>query len=366
VEGKPETKERTAPGDTDDRTPAVTPDLLRRSAIVCGQLLVVLVTLWVLLRVVTALTVVVIPLAIALLLAALFAPLVAWLSRRGLPRAAATAVVLLGGLAAVGGLLWFVIRAIVTGLPDLRTRLNDSYTQLRDWLSTGPLGLSGDELDRMLTQGRDWVSRNQQNLVSGAFGVFSTLGAVLAGLAMALFILIFFVHDGRRMWNSLLRPVPERARDKAERAGARAFHDLGAFVRATIAVALIDAVGIGLGLWITGVPLVIPLAALVFLGAFVPLVGAFVSGLAAALVALVSQGPLIALIVVAIVIVVQQLEGNVLEPLITSNAVKLHPVAVLLAVAIGVTQAGIAGALLAVPLLTTIRAIVSTYLPTQS
>lgn len=363
MEGTPGTKEKAQDGG--ERTPTLSRDLLRRSATVCGQLLVILVALWALLQVVGLLTVVIIPLAIALLLAAGFAPLAGWLTRRGLPRALATVLVLIGGLAAVGGLLWFVIREFVQGLPDLRRQLDGSVAQLRDWLSNGPLGLSADELDRMIGQGRDWLSRNQQNLLSGAFGVFSTVGAVLAGLAMALFILIFFVHDGRRMWDRMLRPLPERARDKADRAGTRAFHDLSAYVRATIAIALIDAVGIGLGLWATGVPLVLPLAALVFLGAFVPLVGAFVSGLVAALVALVSQGPLIALIVVGIVIAVQQLEGNVFEPLITSSAVKLHPVVVLLAVAIGVTHAGIAGALLAVPLLTTIRAVLATYLPRE-
>lgn len=326
---------------------------------VCGQVLIILLTAWVLLRVLGALTVVVIPLAVALLLSALFTPPVAWLAGRGLPRGLAAALVLLGGLAAVGGLLWFVVRAIITGLPDLSARLNESYARLRDWLAAGPLGLSGEEIDRLIGQARDWFGRNRQELVSGALGAFSTIGAVLAGLAMAVFILIFFVYEGPRMWQALLRPLPDRARDRIDRAGARAFHDLTAFVRAILAVALIDAVGIGLGLWITGVPLVIPLAALVFLGAFVPYVGALVSGLVAVLVALVAQGPLIALVVAIIVIGVQQLEGNVLEPLITGNLVRLHPVAVLLAVAIGASQAGITGAVFAVPVLTTIRAVVA-------
>jgi putative heme transporter len=340
--------------------PSARRGLLTRVATVGLQWLIIAASAWVLLQVVSQLTVVVIPLAIAILLAALFVPGVSLLTRWGVPRPLAATIVLIGGTAAIGGLIVFVVNAIAEGLPDLQVRLDESYTRLRDWLTSGPLGITGEQIDSVRAEGQAWISRNRAELASGAWGVLSTLGSVLAGMALAAFIALFFIYDGHRMWQRMLKPLPTRIRPGADQAGRRAFRDLAAFVRATIAVALIDAVGIGIGLWATGVPLVIPLSALVFLGAFVPLIGAFVTGLLAILIALVSQGPWIALIVAGVVVGVQQLEGNVFEPLLTGNAVKLHPVAVILAVTVGVSQAGIIGALLAVPVLTTVRAIFTT------
>jgi putative heme transporter len=249
-----------------------------------------------------------------------------------------------------------MVATLVDGLPDLGSRLDESYRQLREWLMSGPAGLSGDQLDRMLEDARNWLVENRSRFASGALGVLATAGTMLAGLVLVVFVLIFFLHGGARMWRGTTEPLPEPARTRVRAAGDRAFHDLTAYVRTTLLVALIDAVGIGLGLWLTGVPLVLPLSALVFFGAFVPIVGAFVTGLVAVLVALVSQGLVVALIITGVVIAVQQLEGNVLEPLLMSKSVKLHPVAVLLAIAVGVELAGIVGALFAVPLLATVRA----------
>lgn len=334
--------------------------MLSRIAWPCLQLLIVAATLWVAGQLLARLTFVVISVTIALLLAALFAPAVDLLDRRGLPRALATAIVLVGGLTSVATVVGFVVRAVVTGLPSLGSRLIESYGQLRRWLTDGPFGLSGEELDGLVEEANSWLARNRSELASGVLGALSTVGSVLAGILLAVFILVFFVHDGPRMWTLLISPIPEPTRERVGEAGRQAFRDLTAFVRATVVVALIDAVGIGLGLWITGVPLVLPLAALVFLGAFVPIIGAFTSGLVAVLVALVSQGPLIALVVAGVVVAVQQLEGNALEPLLVSKSVKLHPVAVILAIAIGLELAGIAGAVLAVPVLTTVRSVVRT------
>ncbi len=331
----------------------------------CLYVLVIAATLWVLGQVVARLVIVVVPVAVALLLAALLAPGVALLVRWGFPRALATLTVLLGGLAVIGGFVYFMVSQLVGGLPDLRTRLDKSYTELRNWLTDGPLGLSGDQLDKMLADGKNWFSEHRSDLASGALGALSTAGALLAGLALVIFVLIFFLHDGARMWRVMISPVPERTRPRIDRAGHRAFHDLTAYVRATVLVALIDAVGIGLALLVTGVPLVLPLAALVFFSAFVPVIGAFVSGLVAVAVALVSQGPIVALIIAIVVIVVQQLEGNVFEPLIMSKSVKLHPVAVILAVAVGVELAGVIGALFAVPVLAAVRAVVSSLRETE-
>ncbi|HEX2134070.1 MAG TPA: AI-2E family transporter, partial [Actinophytocola sp.] len=225
--------------------------------------------------------------------------------------------------------------------------------------------VSGAQLDRMLADVRDWVTQNQSNLMSGVWGVVSTAGTLLAGIVLAIFLLVFFVHDGERVWRGMLRPLAPTTRDRVFDAGQRAFRDLTSFVRTTIVVALIDAIGIGIGLWVTGVPLVLPLAGLVFLGAFVPLIGAFVSGLVAVLVALVTQGPVVALIVAGIVLLVQQLEGNLLEPLLMSRSVRLHPVAVIIGVAVGAELAGIVGALMAVPVMTSVRSAAAPALPPE-
>ena len=330
---------------------------LRRTALTCLYLLILAATLWVLGQVVSRLMIVVAPVAVALLVAALLSPGVSLLARHRVPKGLATTIVLLVGIAAIVGLVWFMVATLVAGLPDLSTQLTESYRQLRDWLTNGPLGLTGTQLDSMLAEVQDWFTRNRSAIASGALGAVSTAGTVLAGFVLVVFLLIFFLHDGDRMWRGVTSPLPERHREVVRRAGRRAFTDLTRYVRVTVIVALIDAVGIGLGLWITGVPLVLPLAALVFLGAFVPIVGAFVTGLVAVLVALVAQGPLIALVVIGIVVLVQQLEGNVFEPLLVSKSVKLHPVAVILAVAVGVELAGIVGALFAVPILAATRSV---------
>jgi putative heme transporter len=350
----------TTPAEPPAEPPADPLAKLRKVAMTCLYLLIIAATLWVVGQVVTRLFVVVVPFAVALLLAALFAPFVTWLHGHGWPRGLAAAAVLLSGLALVGGLVYFMVATLVAGLPDLGDRLDESYRQLRDWLTNGPAGLTAEQLDRMLDEAKNWVTRNRSQLASGALGVLTTAGALLAGLVFVVFLLIFFLHNGTRMWRGTTSPLPEPGRTRVRQAGDRAFHDLTAYVRTTMLVALIDAVGIGLGLWLTGVPLVLPLSALVFFGAFVPIVGAFVTGLVAVLVALVSQGFIVALIVTGVVIAVQQLEGNVLEPLLMSKSVKLHPVAVLIAIAVGVELAGIVGALFAVPLLATVRAVFRT------
>lgn len=325
---------------------------LRAVSLVCLQLLVIGVTVWAAGYVLGRLAVVVIPLSIAVLLTALLRPAAFWLTRHGVPRVLATGLVVVLAVGVLGGFVAFVFTSLVVAWPDLQNRLDDSLEQVRGWLA----GVSWGE--QALNQGRDWLSRNRLSLASGAWGVFATAGSVLAGLVFVLFLTLFLVHDGRRVWRFVMGAVPAEFRARVHRGGLRAFQDLSAYVRASIAVAVIDSAGIGLGLWVLDVPLVLPLAALVFLGGFVPLLGALVSGAVCALVALVSGGPVTALIVVGVVIVVQQIEGNVLQPFLMGGAVTLHPLAVLLAVAAGGSQAGVVGAVLAVPLLTTVRAFV--------
>ena len=341
------------------RDPAgAVPYPLRVAGAVCWRFLLLVAALVIIGVIVVRLRVVVIPSAVALLLAALLAPAVGWLARHRVPRGLATGVVLVAGLAAVGAVLTFVIRAFVDGLPDLRAQVGDVIEQLRGWLATGPFGLAPVDLNRALDRIAEEVTSNQAEITSGALGAAVTVGEFLTGALLALFTLIFFLYDGARIWRFLLRAVPATSRPRVDLAGRRAFATLSGYTRAAAVVAVVDALGIGIGLWVVGVPLVVPLTALVFLGAFVPIVGAVVAGAVAVAVALVAKGFVAALVILAVVIGVQQLEGHVLQPLLLGRAVQLHPLAVVLAVVAGVTLAGITGALLAVPLIAMISSAV--------
>jgi putative heme transporter len=342
---------------------AAVPYPLRVAAAVSWRVLAVLGMLVVVGYVVVTLQVVVIPVAVALLLTALLGPVVDWLTRHRVPRGLATVVVLIAGLSLIGGLLGFVVQAFVNGLPALQVEIANSIQTIRVWLLDPPFGLPPLKLQNLLDSLSRSVSANSSAITSGALSTAVTLGNYLAGTALALFALIYFLYGGRSMWDFLLRGVPSWARDRFDVAGQRGFDSLVGFIRATVLVAVVDAVGIGIGLVAVGAPLVLPLAALTFLAAFIPVIGAVVSGVVAVLVVLVTNGPVPALVVLGVVIGVQQLEGNVLQPLLLGRAVKLNGMAVVLAVAVGSVIAGIAGAVLAVPLLAmlnaSVRALVS-------
>ena len=327
------------------------PGLLRVSAALSWRFVAVVAALYVVFHVVGFLATIVIPVGVALLLAALLSPAVSQLTRAGIPRGLSTGVVLVGGIAIVGGVLTFVINQFSRGLPELQEQVGASLGQIRDWLRDGPLHLSDVQLQQYLDEMVKTIQDNQADITSGALTTAATLGEILTGLILALFTLIFFLHDGDGIWRFMVRIVPRDVRDRADVAGRRGFSSLVSYVRATALVAVVDAVGVGIGLWIVDVPLVVPLSALVFLGAFIPIVGAVITGAVAVLVALVAVSPVAALIVLAILIGVMQLESHVLQPLLLGRAVKLHPLAVVLAITTGLVVSGIAGALLAVPLL---------------
>jgi putative heme transporter len=323
---------------------------LRIAAAWSWRLIVIGVLGWALIRVIGTIRIVVIPLVIAMLLSALLAPAVTRLLRLGFPRSLATAVVLIGGLAAVAGTLTLVITEFIDGLPELTDSATRGIRQIQDWLQTGPLHLSESQLDSYIDTGEQWLEDNTESLTSGAVSTATTLFEVLTGMFLVLFATFFFLRDGRRIWRFIVRLLPLRSRWQVDDAGRAAWLTLVAYVRATVLVAFIDAVGIGIAVWILGIPFPIPLAALVFLGAFIPIVGATLSGAVAVLIALVDSGWVSALILLGAVIAVQQLEGHVLQPLIMGRAVAIHPLAVIVAIAAGVVLAGIVGALVAVPL----------------
>lgn len=336
---------------TMSRDDAEIPRGLRLTAAWSWRLLVLVAALAVLLWLVGRLRTVLIPLSIALLLSALLAPMMGFLRRRvRLPPSLAAFLVLITGLAAVAGVLTLVVSEFVDGFPALADKASDGVNQIQEWLTTGPLHLNGSQLDATFDAATNWLNDNRGTLTDSAVSTATATIEFFALLLLVLFVTFFFMRDGHRIWLFLTGVLPTPARDPVRRAGEAAWHTLVAYVRATVLVAFIDALGIGLLLVIINVDFWFPLATMVFLAAFVPIIGATVSGAVAVLVALVDEGPISALVVLIGVIAVQQLEGHVLQPLIMGRAVSVHPLAVIVAISTGVVLAGIIGALVAVPL----------------
>jgi putative heme transporter len=327
---------------------SVTP-LVRKTAAWAWRLLVILAAVVALLWLIKRLEVIVVPVALATILTALLLPAVDFLDRRGAPRGGAVALVLLTGIAVVGGILAFVVSQFIEGVPGLVEQVTRSVDGVRDWLINGPLHLSREQIDQAGDATIEALRNNQERLTSGALSTAGTITEIVTGALLVLFTLIFLLLGGRNIFAFVTKIFPEPVRDRVRDAGRAGFHSLIGYVRATFLVALVDAVGIGTGLAIMGVPLALPLASLVFLGAFIPLVGAVVAGALAVVVALIAKGVVYALITLGLVIAVQQLEGHVLQPLVMGRAVSIHPLAIVLAIAGGAVLAGIVGALLAVP-----------------
>jgi predicted PurR-regulated permease PerM len=323
--------------------------LVRKTAAWAWRLLVILTAVVALLWVVKKLEVIVVPVLLALMISALLVPAVDWIDKRGLPRGAAVALVLLGGFAIFGGILAFVIVQFVYGLPDLTDQVTRSIESTRRWLIEGPLHLRGEQISNAGNAAIQALHNNQSKLTSGALSTAATITELVTAAVLALFTLIFFLYDGRNIWQYVTKVFPAGVRDRVREAGFAGYGSLIGYVRATFLVALTDAAGVGAGLAIMGIPLALPLASLVFLGAFIPLVGAVIAGFLAVVVALLAKGIVYALITLGLLIAVNQLETHLLQPLVMGRAVSIHPLAVVLAIATGGVLAGIVGALLAVP-----------------
>ncbi|WP_131245797.1 AI-2E family transporter [Schaalia suimastitidis] len=298
--------------------------------------------------------VIILPIAIALLLAVLITPFVTWMHRRlRLPRALAAAFGLLIPLALVIGALSGASTQIISDVPRLVQQATKGLDAASAWVKTLPLNIDTTILDHLQeniqSQVTTWVTQNSSLLASGAVNVTSSVVSVLSGLLIVLFVLFFFLKDGRQIWLWVVRLLPEPARIPVHESAIRGWVTLSGYVRSQIQVAAIDALGIGLGAYFLGLPMVVPIMVVVFFGSFIPILGALLSGSIAVLLALVDQGPMAGLIMLGIILLVQQIEGNLLQPLIMSNAVSLHPMAVLLVVAACGTVAGIPGAIFGVP-----------------
>lgn len=307
---------------------------------------------------------IVVPFLVAILLAALLVPFIQFLQRHRWPKWLAVLLAEVGLIGVVTGLVWIVVVEVMRGFFDIRNRTLEFYDGLKGMLLDSPLHLTEVQINSFLAQTGQALRDDTSVLLSGALSAGSTFGHALAGILLVLFATLFFLIDGRRIWAWTVRLFPRKARPAVDGAGVAGWETLTQFVKVQIFVAFIDAVGIGLGAWILGLffggfPLVIPIAIAVFMGSFIPVVGAVLTGTLAVFVALVYLGPLPAVIMLGIVLLVQQLEGHVLQPFVMGVAVKVHPLAVVFAVAAGGFLAGIAGALFAVPVVATLNVVVN-------
>ncbi len=323
--------------------------LVRKAAAWAWRLLVILAAAVALLWVLKKLEVIVVPLLLALVISALLVPAVDWLARQGLPRGGAVTLVLLGGFAILGAILTFVISQFIVGLPDLTEQVTRSIDTTRRWLIEGPAHLRGEQIDNARNAAIQALHNNQAKLTSGALSTAATITELVTAAVLVLFTLIFFLYGGRNIWQYVAKIFPAGVRDRVLEAGRAGYGSLIGYVRATFLVALTDAIGVGTGLVIMGIPLALPLASLVFLGAFIPLVGAVIAGFLAVVVALLAKGIVYALITLGLLVVVNQLEAHLLQPLVMGRAVAIHPLAVVLAIGTGGVLGGIVGALLSVP-----------------
>jgi predicted PurR-regulated permease PerM len=345
---------------TTDLAPSI-PRGLRIATAYSWRLLVVAAAIGVAIWLVIQLKLLVIPLLIAILLTALLWAPFTWMLRHRVPRWLAIVIATIGTLAIVAGLLWLVIWQVSRQWASVQARTVEAVEQFRQYLIDGPLHLTEKQIDDLLGQAWTFIQQQAELLLSGALAIGSTLGHVVVGALLALFILISLLADGGGIWRWTTRLFPVAARPAVDGAARAGWVTVINYARTQLLVATIDAVGIGLGAFLLGVPLAIPIAVLVFLGAFVPIVGAVLTGAVAVFLALVYNGPWIALWMLVVVLGVQQLEGHVLQPLLMGSAVKVHPLAVVLVVAGGALIAGIPGALFAVPLAAFIN-VVAVYL----
>lgn len=315
----------------------------------CLQVVIVIVIAIGIVYAAATLSVVTIPVLLALIIASAMHPVVSWLRRHKVPSVLATLAVLLGVLVVLGLVGWLIVVAVIAQWPDLQKSAISGFQQLQDTVDHLPFSISDQQVDQVVDGVQGFLTSSQFG--SGALAGASATANFLTGLVLMIVVLFFFLKDGPAIWEFLLRPFTGARYERARRVGDRVVQTLGGYVRGTASVAAVDAVGIGVGLAIVGVPLALPLAVVVFITAFIPIVGATAAGILAALVALVANGPVAALIVVGIVVLVNQLEGNLLQPVLMGKTLKLHGLVILIGLTAGTVLAGITGAIISVPLL---------------
>lgn len=342
------------------------PHPLRVAAALSWRFLVIAAAIAVIAIILATLRLIFLPAIVALILSTALVPPARWLREHGVPSALGTLTVLAGaalGLAAIIAIMAAFVVIDFNEFGGLQASVDDGIDRVTQWVVDSPLGLSESDVDSRLSTARDQLSANSDRIAGGAFSGALIFVEMLAGAALALVLLFFFVHDGERMWSWIVGLFPPQYQDDAHAIGLRGWRALTGYLRGTIGVAIFDAATIAVVLIVLGVPFALPLTALIFFGAFIPVVGAFVTGFAAVMVALAGEGLAPALIVLGALLLVQQLEGSVVTPLLLSRSVQLHPVVVILAVTTGGVIWGIPGAFVAVPI-TALVASTSGYLAT--
>lgn len=334
---------------------------LRSAAVVSVQVVAVSAALWIFAWVVGKTWVVILPVALAVVICTVLWPPVRWMRAKGLAPAAAALGMLLVALAVIAGLIAAVAPAIVDQTTELAQQASEGVVQVRDWLGGPPLNISQAQLDSAVTAINDKLSSSSSQIASGVFTGVGAATSALVTVFTTIVVVFFLLKDGPLFIPWLRRSVGHPAAPHLAEVLERIWSSLGGFIRTQALVSFVDAALIGIGLVILGVPLAYALAIVTFIGGFVPIVGAFVAGGLAVLIALVANGPIVALIVLGIIVAVQQLEGNVLQPWLQSRSMKLHAVIVLLAVTLGASTFGIIGAFLAVPVAAAVAVIIRYY-----
>lgn len=322
-------------------------DGLGRASIRASQILLVFALITVLGFALTKVTLVAIPVLLALILSAAIAPAVKWLKDKGWPPVAATTASFIALILVFGGIITGIVIAVKNEWAELASHASEGFDQLYAYAKEGPIPVDDKVINDAKNTVMDFVSSS--SFSSGALTGLSAVSSFVAGIILMAVVLFYFLKDGVHIWQFFLSYLKGERRRKATLAGTRTMEVLGGYIRGTSIVAAVDAVFIGGALFILQVPLALPLAVLTFIGAFIPLVGATAAGAFAVLIALVSNGPGVALLVLIVVIVVNQLEGNFLQPVLMGKSLNVHGLVILLALTIGTILAGIIGAVLSVP-----------------
>jgi predicted PurR-regulated permease PerM len=330
------------------------PGWLQTGAAWSWRLLLLAAVIYLISRFLGNLYVVVVPCVAALLLTALLQPLAAVLRRAGLPALAATWITLLIVAVLLGGLIMLVATRASAEYPRLVTETKHTIAQIESLLSGAPFHVKSNSIQKALNNIPSYISKHK-SLVEGTVVTGGKIAAeFFGGLVLMLFVAFFLIKDGERIWNWLLGAMRADTARRMDRAGRAAWLAVVYYMRGTVAVAAIHATVIGIVLWIMGAPLALPLAVLVFLAAFVPMVGLLVAGALAILVTLAAKGWVDAVILLGILVLEDQLEAHLLQPQVVGRVIRLHPLAVILALAAGGVLAGIPGAVVAVPIVAVI------------
>jgi predicted PurR-regulated permease PerM len=328
---------------------AALPGWYRTAAAASWRFVAIVAAVYLILYALVHLRVIVLPVIVALLASTLLLPIARWLKARRVPDGLAAAAAMVAAFLVLAGIATAIAPSLASQFDDLRTQAEEGVREATDMLADPPFNLSERELRSRVDEGLQRLRENSGPLARGLQSGAVLLGELLTGLIVAVLLCFFFLKDGDRMWGWVLRLVSRRSRHHADELGSRVYTALSGYVRGIAAVGLVDAVLVAIALLIIGVPLVAPLAIITFFAAFVPLIGAFVAGLLAVLVALVSGGVVDALLVLGAIVAVQQIEGHLLYPVLMSRAVHLHPAVIVVALGAGGILAGIVGVFLAVP-----------------